>query len=147
MDLYRIADDLAYTDRPSVHELRRLAERGFRTLVTVRLPNEPRGGETGGEPARLRTIVVELDGWDWAEEHLDRFAEAMAALEIRPALVCSTERWRAAVPALAWHAARAGWSVEELEVAARQFGVDLPGAAIAWLYKHGSAYATPSFAE
>jgi protein tyrosine phosphatase (PTP) superfamily phosphohydrolase (DUF442 family) len=141
MDVFRISEDLAFTEQPSAQDLRAARQHGFRMVVDVRLPNEQLTDERAlAERFGLRCVRIPIGQWDWAEEHFERFAAAIAPERARPVLVHSAEGARAGVLALTWHAAEAGWSVDELEAAARRLGLDLPAAAIAWLYRHGSAY-------
>jgi protein tyrosine phosphatase (PTP) superfamily phosphohydrolase (DUF442 family) len=141
MELFRIADRLAFAEQPSAHDLRALHRQGYSTLVNVRLPAEqPVSEQPDAERMGFRYVQIPIAQPEWSEAAFDAFYKVLRLHGDRPVLVHSAEGARAGILALTCYAAADGWQVEQLQAAAKRLGLDLPHVAIEWLRQHGSAY-------
>jgi protein tyrosine phosphatase (PTP) superfamily phosphohydrolase (DUF442 family) len=141
MDLVKLSDDLAFSDQPTFRELRHLRRLGYRTLVDVRLPAEQLAPEEDAAArAGLRFVRLPIAQPEWSTDLFDEFAAVVRRADGNKIIVHSGQGARAGILTLTYHAVREGWTVEVLEEAARQLGLDLPEASRSWVYQHSMAY-------
>jgi protein tyrosine phosphatase (PTP) superfamily phosphohydrolase (DUF442 family) len=141
MEVFRIADRLAFTEQPSAQDLRALHRPGFSTLVNVRLPSEqPVSEQPDAERMGFRYFHIPIAQPAWSEEAFDAFSKVLRLHGDRPLLVHSAEGARAGILALTCYGATAAWRVERLQEVAKRLGLDLPYVATTWLREHSAAY-------
>jgi protein tyrosine phosphatase (PTP) superfamily phosphohydrolase (DUF442 family) len=141
LQVFRIGDRLAFTEQPSMQELRALHRQGFTTLVNVRLlAEQPAPEQPDAERIGFRYIQIPIAQPHWSARVFDELQRVLRKHGDRPILVHSAEGARAGILALTCYAAAEDWRVEQLAQAASQLGLDLPGAASDWLRQHSAAY-------
>lgn len=128
MDIKPLDDRLSVMAQPTEEDLERLAERGYRTVIS----NRPRGEDDAQpDPERLRTKAEAL-GMNWKEvpvkpreysqQDIDSFARA---LDDAPSPVVGFCRTGMRVAHL-WALSKAPhWSLSELQASAEAAGYDL----------------------
>src|SRR4028119_570962 len=112
----KVTDDITISGQPSVDELRRVRDQGYRAVVSLRTPGEP--GEVADEER-----VVEESGLNYASipvspETLDdmaveRFTNTIASEGRVPVLVHCKGAGRAGMMALLHLAIQNGWSLQQ----------------------------------
>jgi uncharacterized protein (TIGR01244 family) len=140
MDIFKLDADLAYGEQPTFHDLKWLNEGSYRTVVDVREGwEQPEQEWANAERAGLRFVHVPV-GERWTEEPFDRLAAILDDPGALPVYVHCDTGARSGVIALVCHAARRGWTVEQLDRTASRLGLDVPTAARRWLLRRSAAY-------
>lgn len=141
METVQVSDKLAFCEQPSFQELAALHERGFHTVVNVRLPTEQWGDEgLDAKRVGLRYVQLPIAQPEWNEHLFDQFRKVVSQHRNLPLIVHSAEGARAGILTLTYHAVEEGWTIEQLEGVARRLGLSIPAEARSWVYRHSSAY-------
>lgn len=121
--------DVATGGQPDAGHLRALAGAGFRTILDLRLPEEPRGFDepaaARGAGLRYRALPVGHDGV--ADSTFDAFRALMADTASRPVLVHCASGNRVGPVMMAWLVLDQGWELERATAAAKEGGLRSPG--------------------
>jgi uncharacterized protein (TIGR01244 family) len=112
----KVTDDITISGQPSVDELRRLRDEGYRTVINLRTPGEL--GELSDEER-----IVEESGLNYAsipvspqtldDMAVERFTNTIASEGRTPVLVHCKSRGRAGMLALLHLAIQNGWSLQQ----------------------------------
>jgi protein tyrosine phosphatase (PTP) superfamily phosphohydrolase (DUF442 family) len=120
--------EVATGGQPGVSDLQALAEAGFRTILDLRLPEEPRGFD---EPAvaraaglRYRAVPIGHDGVP--DSTFDTFRALMADSASRPVMVHCASGNRVGPVMMAWLVLDRGWDEARALAVAKQGGLRSP---------------------
>ncbi|GEM_PF-4180163 len=144
MKIVKVNEEVAFSDGLTAEERAALPKRGYRMLAQAGMPEEIQDLERfEAEEAGLRYAEIPVNPHAWSEERFLLLEQLLFPKEARPAVISSPRGRRAGVMALVWDAIQKTLTVEQAEVRARQFGLNLPDAAKDYLRKNSPAYDIP----
>jgi uncharacterized protein (TIGR01244 family) len=114
-NVQKISDEITTAGQPSADDLRELAGQGFRTVVNLRMPDEPGVADeeriVEGQGLNYASIPVSPETLDDAA--VQRFVNTIASEGRVPALVHCKSGGRAGMMTLLYMAVQNGWSLQQ----------------------------------
>ena len=122
----KLTDGITVSGQPSAEELQHLLEHGFHTVINLRTPDEEgvlADEERLVEGAGLNYASVPVSPATLDDAAVERFVQALNAVDGQPALVHCHGGGRAGLMALLHQAVTHGWSLQQALAEGEKHGV------------------------